>query len=116
MKNFTKIFAAFGAILLAMVPAMASPQLVSGMQKINIALPSGYSTSKRSVKAGKPVALTFFLQSNAGCGNTISFPAAKWQKTLEVGQSATVIYTPKKSGSLTFTCGMNHMKGSIRVK
>ena len=111
-----KFFSILTLLVVWASPSLAAPKSFAEMQKINIALPSGYSASKKSVKAGKPVALTFFLQSNAGCGNTISLPAAKWRKTLKVGQSATVVYTPKKSGVLHFACGMNHMKGSILVK
>jgi plastocyanin domain-containing protein len=43
-------------------------------------------------------------------------PAANWRKTLEVGQSATVVYTPTKSGTLAFACGMGMMKGSVVVQ
>ena len=85
-------------------------------QKVTITLPEGYKTGAATVKAGTPVALTFFLKSDAGCGNTIALPAAKWQKTLEVGEKATVTYTPTKSGPLSFQCGMAHMKGTVVVK
>ena len=85
-------------------------------QRITVSLPQGYKTGAATVKAGKPVALTFKLASDAGCGNVISVPAAKWTKSLQVGQSATVVYTPKKSGPLNFQCSMGHMKGTLTVK
>jgi plastocyanin domain-containing protein len=81
-----------------------------------VTLPEGYKDNNLAVKAGKPVALTFFLKSDAGCGNTVKVPDAKWQKTLKIGEKATVVYTPKKSGKLAFACGMDHMKGSVIVK
>ncbi len=85
-------------------------------QKITITLPEGYKDNKVAVKAGKPVALTFFLKSDAGCGDTVTVPAAKWKKDLKIGEKATVVYTPKKSGKLAFACGMDMMKGSLIVK
>jgi hypothetical protein len=88
----------------------------SNAQKITVALPAGYKDGAARVQAGKPVALTFKLTSNAGCGNTVVVPAANWRKTLEVGQSATVVYTPTKSGTLAFACGMGMMKGSVVVQ
>lgn len=94
----------------------SAPKVPANAQKITVTLPQGYTNSTRSVKAGQPVALTFYLKSNAGCGNEVMLPAANWKKTLQVGQKATVVYTPKKSGTLSFACGMNHMKGSIVVK
>lgn len=85
-------------------------------QKITVTLPQGYKNGTATVKAGRPVALTFYLKEDAGCGNSISVPAAKWNKTLKVGQKATVVYTPKKSGPLAFQCSMGHMKGTLTVK
>lgn len=86
-------------------------------QKISIELPEGYKNGAATVKVGMPVALTFTLKSDAGCGNTIVVPDAdNWSKTLEVGQSATVVYTPTKSGTLAFMCGMNMYKGSVVVQ
>ena len=86
-------------------------------QKVLVTLPLDYkATPAATVKAGEPVALTFFLKSEAGCGDTITLPAAKWKKTLKVGEKATVVYTPTKTGPLKFACGMDHMKGSILVK
>ncbi len=116
MKITSSLCAALfaGATLLA--PAMAAPKIPAGAQKITITLPQGYSASPTTVKAGIPVALTFFLESDAGCGNEVMVPAAKWKKTLKVGQRATLVYTPTKSGTLAFACGMDHIRGSIIVK
>ncbi len=116
MKTTSPILSALAASALFGAASMAAPKIPANAQKITVTLPQGYSASKRVVQAGKPVALTFFLQSNAGCGNEVMVPAAKWKKTLKVGERATVVYTPKKSGPLTFACGMNHMKGSIVVR
>lgn len=85
-------------------------------QKVTITLPADYREGVATVKAGKPVALTFFLKSDAGCGNTVSVPDAKWKKDLTVGKKATVVYTPKKSGTLNYECGMGHLKGNLIVK
>lgn len=85
-------------------------------QKITLSLPLDYRAQAATVQAGKPVALTFKLTKDAGCGNTISLPAANWSKTLKIGESATVVYTPTKSGALNFQCGMGHMKGTLLVK
>ncbi|BCM89756.1 hypothetical protein IAD21_01603 [Abditibacteriota bacterium] len=85
-------------------------------QQVTIALPAGYHEGAATVMAGKPVTLTFHLQKDAGCGNTISVPAAKWTKTLRVGQSASVTFTPQQSGSLKFSCGMDMLHGTLIAK
>ena len=92
---------------------MAMPE---NAQKVALSLPLDYRARAATVKAGTPVALTFTLAKDAGCGNTISLPAANWSKTLQVGESATVVYTPTQSGALNFQCGMGHLKGTLLVK
>ena len=99
------------------VPSKPAPAKAKAPLEVLITLPLDYKDAPAAtVKAGQPVALTFFLKSEAGCGNTVVLPAAKWKKTLKVGEKATVIYTPTKTGALGFACGMNHMKGSLLVK
>ena len=85
-------------------------------QKISIDLPGGYKPGAATIKAGTPVAITFNLKSDAGCGNIIALPAAKWSKNLKVGQSATVVYTPTKTGELKFACDMDMYRGTIKVE
>ena len=94
-------------------PAKPAPAKV---QQVTVMLPAGYKSGVVTVKAGKPVALTFRLMKDAGCGNEVAVPAAKWRKTLKVGENATVTFTPKKSGPLAFACGMGMMKGTLTVK
>ena len=97
-------------------PASASQKIPAGAQKVSIDLPGGYKNGAATVKAGKPVAITFHLKSDAGCGNIIALPAAKWSKTLKVGESATVVYTPTKTGELKFACDMDMMRGTLKVE
>jgi YHS domain-containing protein len=96
--------------------AQAPQHVAANAQKVTVSLPRDYKASKVSVQAGKPVALTFFLESEAGCGNEVVLPAANWKKALKVGERATVLYTPTKSGTLDFACSMGHFKGSLLVK
>lgn len=100
--------AAGSAPVAAKVPANA--------QKVTVDLPGGYKPGAATVKAGTPVAITFRLKSDAGCGNVIALPAAKWSKTLKVGESATVVYTPTKTGELKFACDMDMYRGTLIVK
>lgn len=96
--------------------AATAPAFAANAQKVTLSLPLDYRAGAATVQAGKPVALTFKLTQDAGCGNTISLPAANWRQTLKVGESATVVYTPTQSGALNFQCGMGHMKGALLVK
>ena len=94
-----------------------APAKAKAPQKVLITLPIDYKTKPAAtIKAGQPVALTFYLKSDAGCGNTVVLPAAKWKKTLKVGEKATVVYTPTATGPLAFACSMDMLKGSLLVK
>ena len=115
-----KITSICAAVLCGFATAQAAPAKKAPkpapIQKVTVSLPGAYRNNATTVRAGKPVALTFFLESDAGCGNIVSVPAAKWTRTLKVGQKATLIYTPKKSGPLLFQCDMAMYKGTLRVK
>jgi plastocyanin len=98
-------------------PTSASASVVPpNAQKITVQLPAGYKSGAATAKAGIPIALTFALKSEADCGDDIAVPAANWHKKLKVGESATVVVTPQKSGELKFACTMDMMKGSIKVQ
>lgn len=117
MKIFVTSALAASALCAAGAATFAAPAKAKTPQKVMITLPMDYKDKPAAtVKAGQPVALTFFLKSEAGCGDTVTLPAAKWKKTLKVGEKATVVYTPTKTGPLNFACSMNHMKGSLLVK
>ena len=83
---------------------------------VTIELPGGYKSGAATVRAGQLTQITFVLKEDAGCGNDVVVPEAKWRKTLKVGQRASLQYTPKKSGTLKFACSMDMYKGSIIVK
>jgi plastocyanin len=98
-------------------PSSASASVIPpNAQKVTVQLPEGYKSGVTTVKAGTPIALTFALKSEAGCGDDIVVPTANWHKKLKVGESATVVVTPQKSGELKFACSMDMLKGSIKVQ
>lgn len=75
-----------------------------------------YSPSTINVKAGKPVHLVFKLGSNPGCGDKLVIKNYGIKKKLAKGKGTAVMFTPKKSGRIAFTCGMNMFKGTIVAK
>ena len=75
-----------------------------------------YSPSTINVKAGKPVHLTFKLGAHPGCGDTLVIKGYGIKKKLTPGKGTMVMFTPKKSGRIAFTCGMGMYKGTIVAK
>ena len=87
-----------------------------GVQKATITVSNGaYAPASVTVKAGKPVELTFVKGENAGCGSTVVFPGLKISKEL-TAQKTVFAFTPKKVGQLAFTCSMGMYRGSVAVK
>lgn len=86
-------------------------------QKATVTINGGYTPASLSVQAGKPVELTFVRKETVGCGDVVKIPAVGiTTKPLKPGEKTTVKFTPKKSGTLRFTCGMNMYSGQISVK
>ena len=85
-------------------------------QKASITINGGYSPAALSVTVGKPVELTFVRKSTGGCDGEIVFPTLNIKRTLKPGEKTVVKFTPKKSGTLAYTCGMGMYRGSIVVK
>jgi hypothetical protein len=97
------------------VPAAAKSS--GGVQRATVVINGGYSPASLAVQAGKPVHITFVRREKVGCGDVVKIPAAGiTTKSLKPGESTTVKFTPKRSGTLRFTCGMNMYDGKIAVK
>ncbi len=76
----------------------------------------GYEPARISAKAGQPLKLAFFRADAQNCGRKVSFPALGIQRDLPPGQTVVIEVTPRKSGALAFTCGMNMMRGELVVQ
>ena len=85
------------------------------VQKATVTIDHGYQPSSVAVKAGRPVELTLLRKEASGCGDVVQFPGLGIKKTLKPGETPVVKFTPKKTGSIAFTCGMNMYKGQVVV-
>ena len=95
-------------------PATAA-KLQKGVQKFTVKVDGTYSPSSLSVKAGKPVEITFVKGKNVGCGGTVVFSSLGITKELKADKTV-VAFTPKKAGTIAFACPMGMYRGSIAVK
>ena len=97
----------------------AAPQIMSAhgkdkhVQKVTINVTSsGYSPATVTLKAGRPVHMTF-VSKGGGCANDIVIPALKKKFTLAPGQKKMLDFTPKKGQTIAFACSMNMFKGKV---
>jgi len=77
---------------------------------------AGYEPAALSLKADVPAKLTFVRTGESRCGEEVVFPEYSIKKTLPLNEPVEVTFTPKKTGKVDFTCGMNMMKGSLVVQ
>jgi len=92
-------------------------KLLKGVQKLSITIDDGkYSPAVISVKKGVPVELTFKAGKNMGCGSTVVFKSLKLSKEVPTGNSIVIKFTPKRAGTIEFTCGMGMYDGKVIVK
>lgn len=88
----------------------------AGAQKATIVIDGEYQPAQVTVRAGRPVELTFVRKEKGGCGGVVQFPSLRLKRTLNPGQKSVVTFTPRKAGKVPFTCGMEMYKGELIVR
>jgi YHS domain-containing protein len=86
------------------------------IQRATIVIDGGYSPATVSVKAKRPVQLTFIRKETSGCGDVVQFPSLSVKRTLKPGEKTVISFTPAKPGTIPFTCGMGMYRGQVVVK
>ncbi len=101
------------AILLLAIPALAGPAAIqTATVKVG---PDGYTPSVLTLQAGVPAEVTFLRTEPGGCVDRVLLPELGVARDLPLNQPVKVAFTPHK-GTLTFTCGMKMVKGTIHVR
>jgi len=72
----------------------------------------GFQPTSANVRAGQPVTVVFTRTSDNECGTQVIFPTLNIRRDLPLNQPMEVTFTPT-AGTITFTCGMNMLRGSI---
>lgn len=87
-----------------------------GIQESTIVVLGGYSPAEIRVRRGAPVRLTFDRKETSSCSEEIVFPDFGIRRFLPAHQQTTVEFTPDKTGSFEFTCGMSMLRGKLIVE
>jgi plastocyanin domain-containing protein len=75
----------------------------------------GFEPKEISAKKGQTVKLEFFREDGENCGEELVFPKQNIKKSLAVGATETVEFTPQETGEIAFTCGMDMLRGKLIV-
>jgi membrane fusion protein, heavy metal efflux system len=76
----------------------------------------GYEPTKVTLRAGVPARLTFVRTTDKTCGTEVVFPSLSIKRALALNEPVAVEFTPAKSGTIGFACGMNMLLGTIVVR
>ncbi|WP_448072952.1 heavy metal translocating P-type ATPase [Georgenia yuyongxinii] len=89
--------------------------VADGVQEVTVAVKGGYSPDVIEVTAGMPVRLSFDRQESGDCSSRVVFPDFKINQMLPANETTTVEFLPEEPGEYTFACGMNMLRGRIKV-
>ena len=119
MRNKIIILALCGIIIL-IAGSNADAQRKIRKQKVqNVTVSvtnAGYRPESFRLKKGVPARITFIRKTEDECGKEVVFPAYNIRRDLPLNEYVTIRFTPKKTGSFSFVCGMNMMRGKMIVQ
>ena len=87
-----------------------------GVQEIKVTVKGGYSPDVIVVKQGAPVRLDFYRDETSSCSEQVVFGDFGIARDLPAFQTTPVEFTPDKPGEVTWTCGMNMLRGKLIVQ
>jgi len=76
----------------------------------------GYSPATIWLRRNVPARITFVRTSEVTCGGEVVFPALGIRRELPLNEPVVIRFTPRKSGKLSFVCGMDMWRGSVIVR
>jgi len=76
----------------------------------------GYSPATIRLRRNVPARITFIRTSEVTCGAEVAFPALGIRRELPLNEPVVIRFTPRKSGTLSFVCGMDMWRGSVIVR
>jgi plastocyanin domain-containing protein len=77
---------------------------------------NGFEPSQIDVKAGVPVVIKVTRKTDATCATELQIPSKKIKKELPLNKTVTLEIGKLDKGELPYACGMNMLKGTLRVK
>lgn len=110
--------AAFALVTLFTFTAISPPLAADEPATIEITVTDrGYEPSRIELAEGEPVRLVFHQQAKSECAHSVKSPEVGLEKTaLPPGETTVVTITPEETGTFTFACGMDMLKGTILVE
>ena len=114
---YAVVITIFSSFANAQSTTKARKQQTKKIQSVRINLTErGYQPSSFRLKKGVPAHVTFIRKTTDECGEEIVIPAYNIRRFLPVGRAVLVRFTPKKTGTFGFACGMDMLHGKLIVQ
>ena len=82
---------------------------------IDIIVDGGYSPEAVSIPKDKTTVLNFIRRDPSSCLEEVTIPDFKKRLYLPMNKTVSVRITPRKTGTFSYSCGMNMFHGTITV-
>lgn len=84
--------------------------------KVEILVEGGYKPDTIQIPKGKPITIEFLRKDPSSCLEEVVLSEFNVRKFLPLNQKTPVTFTPQKTGTFPFSCGMNMFHGKVIVK
>ncbi|MEH0844815.1 heavy metal translocating P-type ATPase [Micromonospora sp. CPCC 205711] len=91
-------------------------ELSDGVQRIRVTVRGGYQPDVIQVRQGEPVEIVFDRQETGDCSSQVVFADLGVSAALPAHRQTPVRFTPQQAGTVSFTCGMNMVRGALVVE
>jgi Cu(I)/Ag(I) efflux system membrane fusion protein len=76
----------------------------------------GFEPDAVNLRAGIPARITFMRTTDKTCATEVVFPSIGIKRALPLNEAVVIEFTPEKTGSIAFVCGMNMLKGAAVIE
>jgi plastocyanin domain-containing protein len=104
------------AVLLMMVLGCSSAD-AAREQRVRISVTEkGFVPAVVTVQAGRPVMLLVTRRTDRTCATELVLKAHGINEKLPLGKTVVIRFTPERTGTLDYACGMGMYRGKIVVR
>jgi RND family efflux transporter MFP subunit len=76
----------------------------------------GFEPDAVKLRANIPARITFIRTTDKTCATEVVFPSMGIKRALPLNEEVAIEFTPEKTGTIAFVCGMNMLKGAVVVE